>query len=97
MRKRDLIILAGAVVTALALTIRLLLGGALETGSWGLSFQTEGAAPIGPANSQTLAQYDAACLGDTTQKVIYLTLNGSHENFRVNKSGRPYYLLRYLA
>ena len=80
MRKRDLIILAGAVLTALALTIRLLLGGALETGSWGLSFQAEGAAPIGPANSQTLAQYDAAYLGDTTQKVIYLTFDAGYEN-----------------
>ena len=65
MRKRDLIILCGAILTALVLTLRLLLGGALETGSWGLSFQNEGSAPIGPANPQTLARYDAAYLGDT--------------------------------
>ena len=80
MRKRDLIILLGAVLTALVLTLRLLLGGALETGSWGLSIQAEGAAPIGPANSQTLAKYDAAFLGDTAEKVIYLTFDAGYEN-----------------
>ena len=80
MRKRDLIILGGAVLAALLLTVRLLLGGALETGSWGLSFQTEGAAPIAPANSRTLAKYDAAYLGDTTEKVIYLTFDAGYEN-----------------
>lgn len=80
MRKRDLIILFGAVLTALFLTVRLLLGGALETGSWGLSFQAEGSAPIGPANAQTLAKYDAVYLGDTAEKVIYLTFDAGYEN-----------------
>ena len=80
MRKRDLIILCGAVLTALVLTLRLLHGGALETGSWGLSFQNEGSAPIGPANPQTLARYDAAYLGDTAEKVLYLTFDAGYEN-----------------
>ena len=80
MRKRDLIILCTAVLTALVLTIRLLVGGALETGNWGLSFQSEGSAPIGPANAQTLAKYDAAYLGDTAEKVIYLTFDAGYEN-----------------
>ena len=80
MRKRDLIILCSAFLPALILTIRLLAGGALETGNWGLSFQAEGAAPIGPANSQTLAKYDAAYLGDTAEKVIYLTFDAGYEN-----------------
>ena len=80
MRKRDLIILFTAVVTALVLTVRLLLGGALETGNWGLSFQSEGSAPIAPANSQTLAKYDAVYLGDTAEKVIYLTFDAGYEN-----------------
>ena len=70
MRKRDLVILGGAVVTALVLSLRLILGGALETGSWGLSFQSEGSAPIGPANGATLSKYDAAYLGDTAEKVL---------------------------
>ena len=80
MRKRDLIILSGAILTALVLTLRLILGGALETGNWGLSFQTDGAAPIGPANAQQLAKYDAVYLGDTAEKVIYLTFDAGYEN-----------------
>ncbi len=80
MRKRDLIILFAAILTALILTVRLLLGGALETGSWGLSFRSEGAAPIGPADSASLAKYDAAYLGDTAEKVIYLTFDAGYEN-----------------
>ena len=80
MRKRDLIILGIAILTALVLSARLLLGGALETGNWGLSFQSEGSAPIGPANAQQLAKYDAAYLGDTAEKVIYLTFDAGYEN-----------------
>ena len=80
MRKRDFLILGGAVIAALVLSLRLLLGGALETGNWGLSFQAEGAAPIGPANSATLAKYGAAYLGDTAEKVLYLTFDAGYEN-----------------
>ena len=80
MRKRDLIILVGAILTALILSARLFLGGALETGNWGLSFQSEGSAPIGPANSVALAEYDAAYLGDTAEKVLYLTFDAGYEN-----------------
>ena len=80
MRKRDLIILFGAIAAALILTLRLLMGGALETGSWGLSFQSEGSAPIGPASAPQLAKYDAAYLGDTAEKVLYLTFDAGYEN-----------------
>ena len=80
MRKRDLIILGGAILTALILSARLLFGGALETGNWGLSFQNEGSPPIGPANAQELAKYDAAYLGDPAEKVIYLTFDSGYEN-----------------
>ena len=80
MRKRDLAILGGAIITALVLTLRLLLGGALQTGSWGLSFQSEGSAPLGPASPQILAGFDAAYLGDTSEKVIYLTFDAGYEN-----------------
>ena len=80
MRKRDLVILGGAIITALVLTLRLLLGGALQTGSWGLSFQSEGSTPLGPASPQILAGFDAAYLGDTSEKVIYLTFDAGYEN-----------------
>ena len=80
MRKRDLIILGGAAAVALALTVRLLLGTAMETGSWGLSFPSDGSAPVGPASVQQLAKYDAVYLGDTSEKVIYLTFDAGYEN-----------------
>ena len=80
MRKRDLIILFAAIAAAVILTLRLLLGGALEAGNWGLSFQSEGSAPVGPASAQVLAKYDAVYLGDTAEKVIYLTFDAGYEN-----------------
>ncbi len=52
----------------------------LPTGSWGLSFQTEGQAPIGNTSNETLLTYDAAYLGDTSRKVIYLTFDAGYEN-----------------
>ena len=80
MRKRDLIILGSAVTAALVLTLRLLFGIALQTGNWGLSFQTQGSAPIGPASVQSLGKFDAVYLGDTSEKVIYLTFDAGYEN-----------------
>ena len=80
MRKRDLVILGIAIGAALILSLRLIFGGVLETGNWGLSFQNMGSAPIGPANAQTLAKYDAAYLGDVSEKVLYLTFDAGYEN-----------------
>lgn len=48
--------------------------------NWGLSFQTEGEAPVGNASVADLAQYDASYLGDTSKKVIYLTFDCGYEN-----------------
>lgn len=47
---------------------------------WGLSFQTEGAAPVGNATAAELAAYDAYYIGDTTEKTIYLTFDAGFEN-----------------
>ena len=80
MRKRDILIIATALVLAVAISFHILLGQTLETGSWGLSFRTEGAAPIGPASAAQLAKYDAAYLGDTAEKVLYLTFDAGYEN-----------------
>lgn len=52
----------------------------LAVGSWGLSFQTEGKAPIGNATQEQLDGYDAAFLGDTSRKRIYLTFDSGYEN-----------------
>ncbi len=80
MLKRDLYILCGVLVVALLLGIGIFRAESISAGSWGLSFRTEGAPPIGPANSATLAGLDAAYLGDTTQKKIYLTFDAGYEN-----------------
>ena len=53
---------------------------AIETGSWGLSFRTEGKAPVGNASADALRRYDAAYLGDETEKKIYLTFDAGYEN-----------------
>ena len=53
---------------------------AVETGAWGLSFQTEGQAPQGPANPVVLARNDAVYVGDDDEKVIYLTFDAGYEN-----------------
>ena len=51
-----------------------------SAGNWGLSFPTEGEAPVGNASQADLANYDAYYLGDTGQKVIYLTFDCGYEN-----------------
>ena len=51
-----------------------------SVGNWGLSFQTEGQAPTGNASPADLAKYDSYYLGDTSQKVIYLTFDCGYEN-----------------
>ena len=48
--------------------------------NWGLSFPVEGEPPVGNATAEELAQYEASYVGDTTQKVIYLTFDCGYEN-----------------
>jgi len=80
MRKRDLVILLLAFAAAAAAAVSIFAKSVLETGSWGLSFRQEGAPPMGPAGQDQLKTYDAAYLGDTTQKVLYLTFDAGYEN-----------------
>ena len=80
MRKRDLIIVGLALLLAAGGTILFLRGQALPSGSWGLSFRQEGAAPIGNADAAQLARYDAAYIGNTQEKVLYLTFDAGYEN-----------------
>lgn len=49
-------------------------------GNWGLSFQTEGKAPIGNATSDELKKYHSAFVDETEDKVIYLTFDAGYEN-----------------
>ena len=80
MRKQDYGVLALAVLMIVAMVLVPMMGDVIETGAWGLSFRTEGSPPIGPAGSDELRQYDAAYLGDPTDKVIYLTFDAGYEN-----------------
>ena len=80
MRKRDLIIIFGAVIAAVILSVTQFWGGTVATGSWGLSFRTEGQPPVGSADSNRLKQYDAAYIGNTKEKVLYLTFDAGYEN-----------------
>ena len=80
MQKRDLLILLLAAAMAAGMAAGVFLTDGIETGSWGLSFRTEGAPPVGNAGRDQLKAYDAAYLGDPAKKVLYLTFDAGYEN-----------------
>ena len=80
MRKRDIFLLVCAAVTVCAMAFVQFSTEPIETGAWGLSFRQENTAPIGPANAEELARFNAAYLGNTNEKVIYLTFDAGYEN-----------------
>lgn len=80
MKKRDFALVCVAALALAILIIGQFSGAAVATGAWGLSFRQEGTAPIGTADVQQLRKYDAAYLGDTEDKVIYLTFDAGYEN-----------------
>jgi len=55
-------------------------GGMLAAENWGLGFGAEGAQPSGNASATELKQYDAYYVGDSKEKVIYLTFDCGYEN-----------------
>lgn len=67
-------------VLAVALAVGAVQSPVIETGSWGLSFPAEGEAPVGNASQSALLSYDAAYIGNTEEKVIYLTFDAGYEN-----------------
>ena len=85
MGKRDLLILIGAILLAIVMTVVIFRQAVLETGSWGLSFRQEGTPPVGTVNAEKLREYDAAYLGDATRPVIYLTFDAGYENGSTEK------------
>jgi len=80
MRKRDLVLLLSAITAVAALVVVQFFQETVPTGAWGLSFQQENAAPIGPASVQELRRFQAAYLGNTEEKVLYLTFDAGYEN-----------------
>ena len=80
MRKRDMLILLGAVLLAVILSVSVFWGNTVKTGSWGLRFREEGMPPVAPAAADQLKKYDAVYLGDPEEKVLYLTFDAGYEN-----------------
>ena len=80
MGKKDIWIVAAALCLAIAMAVGLFFGDTVATGAWGLSFRQEGQPPVGPAESSQLHRLGAVYLGDTSQKVIYLTFDAGYEN-----------------
>ena len=80
MQRKDLWIVLIALGLAIALVVSQFAGRSITTGAWGLSFPAEGQSPVGPANSAELHRYDAAYLGDTSEKILYLTFDAGYEN-----------------
>lgn len=58
---------------------------ASDTVNWGLSFQKEGATPVGNATSEYLAQYDSWYCGGEAEKALYLTFDAGYENGYTDK------------
>ena len=80
MRKKDLWIIGSALVLALIAAVSLFTNPAVPTGAWGLSFPTPGQIPDAPASPEALRQYNCAYLGNTENKVLYLTFDAGYEN-----------------
>ena len=81
----SLVVIAG--VCALVLWAAQKNGGAVfasakpeEITNWGLSFQQEGAPPIGNATTDFLSGYDSLYCVDTEEKVLYITFDAGFEN-----------------
>lgn len=85
MRKRDVFFVICAAVLALGYGIYCMLGGVMSTASWGLHYSQEGMPPVGPASGAVLEKYDAAYLGNTEEKVLYLTFDAGYENGSTEK------------
>ena len=80
MKRWKLAALGAAVLLCGAAVICGWLGDAIPTAGWGLSFQTEGQAPMGPVSAEKLAGLDAAYVDRKGGKVLYLTFDAGYEN-----------------
>ena len=80
MKKRDIIIIFGALAAAFLLSVTQLFPRAVSTGAWGLSFAEEGQTPSGPASDAQLQELDGAYVGNNAEKVLYLTFDAGYEN-----------------
>ena len=80
MKRRDILIVAGALAAAILLTVAQVIPRSVATGAWGLSFSGQGQVPSGPASVAQLEALDSAYVGNTGEKVLYLTFDAGYEN-----------------
>ena len=80
MTKKDVALILGTVAAVVILAFAQLQPGVVQTGAWGLHFSQAGQTPQGPASQSQLAQYDAAFVGSSEEKVLYLTFDAGYEN-----------------
>ena len=83
--KRDTAIFLAAIALTVLGVVRVFYESVVPTAAWGLSFRQEGTAPVGNAGIEQLRQYDAAYIGDTREKVLYLTFDAGYENGSTEK------------
>lgn len=74
------VLLTAAVISGTGLRDNAAVLTAAEDANWGLSYQSEGTAPVGNASAEELKKYDALYVGDTSEKKIYLTFDAGYEN-----------------
>ena len=88
-KKRGLLKIIGSIAAVSVLAVAVFTGVKIAKdvsvntgadGNWGLSFQSEGAAPIGNATPEYLAKYDGYYAEETEKKVLYLTFDAGYEN-----------------
>ncbi len=80
MKRRDILIITGALLAAILLTVAQAVPRAVTTGAWGLSFSGQGQTPSGPASVVQLEKLDSAYVGNSDEKVLYLTFDAGYEN-----------------
>ncbi len=80
MKKKELVMICSAALALLGIIFVGIGSQATATAAWGLSFRSEGNPPEGPASGAELARYDAVYLGNTNEKVLYLTFDAGYEN-----------------
>ena len=56
-----------------------------EAKNWGLGFGTEGEKPTGTVTKEELKKYNAYYVGNTNEKIIYLTFDCGYENGNTSK------------
>lgn len=80
MKKKEFFMLLSAALAVLGIVVVGIRGSRVAAMSWGLCFRTQGKPPEGPADSAELSKYDAVYLGNTQERVLYLTFDAGYEN-----------------